>query len=65
MSIICKRGDELPANLYKSMSEFREKVFVERLGWNLKCESGYEQDQFDRHDTVYIVAQNESDDVIG
>jgi acyl homoserine lactone synthase len=65
MEITCKRADEFPADLYKSISAFRRKVFIERLGWNLNCEPGYEEDQFDRPDTVCIVAQSETDGVIG
>lgn len=40
-------------------------MFIERLGWNLKCEPECEQDQFDRDDTVHLVGLGESGDVIG
>jgi len=59
----------LPANLQPEMmtgvARYRHKVFVETLGWKLQCESGLEYDQFDRDDTVYVVAQNEHQEIIG
>ncbi len=35
-----------------NVARYRHKVFVERLGWQLRCENALEYDQFDRHDTV-------------
>jgi acyl homoserine lactone synthase len=54
----------MPAGLYQELSAYRRKVFVDRLGWDLRCAAGGEQDQFDRDDTVYLVARDD-DDVIG
>jgi acyl homoserine lactone synthase len=64
MNVICSREKEMPAGQYQALSAYRRKVFVDRLGWNLPCEAGCEQDQFDREDTVYLVARDD-DDVIG
>lgn len=47
------------------VARYRNKVFVEKLGWQLRCENGLEYDQFDRDDTVYLVAQDEDGHVIG
>jgi N-acyl-L-homoserine lactone synthetase len=38
---------------------------VERLGWQLSTPDGIELDQFDRPDTVYVVAQNDDGEVSG
>jgi acyl homoserine lactone synthase len=54
----------MPAGLYQELSAYRRKVFVDRLGWDLPCAAGGEQDQFDRDDTVYLVARDD-DEVIG
>jgi N-acyl-L-homoserine lactone synthetase len=40
-----------------SVARYRHQVFVQRLGWKLRCRDGLEYDQYDRADTVYIVAQ--------
>ncbi len=49
----------LPKGLYSDISRYRTQIFVERLGWELCVAEGEEQDQFDRPDTVYVVARDE------
>ncbi len=56
---------ELPGQLIDDIARYRHRVFIEKLGWQLKCDHGLEYDQFDRDDTVYVVAQNEKGDIIG
>lgn len=56
---------QLPAGLYSELSRFRHMVFVERLGWTLDTDPGAEQDQFDRPDTVYVVAKDENERITG
>lgn len=55
----------LPPGLYKQLAIYRREVFVERLGWALQTDQGMEADQFDREDTVYVVAQNNAGYVSG
>jgi len=55
----------LSPELMSDIGRYRHKVFVERLGWQLQCEGQLEYDQFDRHDTVYVVAQGASAEVVG
>lgn len=47
------------------VARYRHKVFVETLGWQLQCQNGLEYDQFDRDDTVYVVAQNAAEQIVG
>ncbi len=42
---------------------YRYKVFVKKLGWNLRTADGMELDEFDRPDTLYVVARS-NDEVI-
>jgi len=44
---------------FRGLSQYRYRVFVEMLGWELQCQADFEVDQFDRDDTVYVVAHNE------
>jgi len=44
---------------------YRYKVFVETLGWQLKSKNKQEWDQFDRPDTVYVVAEGDDGEVVG
>lgn len=48
----------LPDGLYAKLASYRYKVFIERLGWRVKSCGEHEADQFDRPDTVYVVAQD-------
>lgn len=56
---------ELRPPLMTRVARYRHRVFVETLGWQLQCRDALEYDQFDRDDTLYVVAQNEDGDVIG
>ncbi|WP_179958373.1 acyl-homoserine-lactone synthase [Chitinimonas arctica] len=47
------------------LARYRHRVFVEKLGWQLQCQDGLEFDQFDRPDTLYIVAQDFEGQVVG
>lgn len=51
--------------LVMQLASYRRKVFVERLGWELQVADGLEFDQFDRDDTVYVVAQDDAGLVTG
>jgi acyl homoserine lactone synthase len=50
---------------YRQVAAYRYKVFVENLGWDLHAPDGLEQDQFDRPDTVYVVARDDEGEVCG
>jgi acyl homoserine lactone synthase len=56
----------LPDDLDASLAQYRHQVFVEQLGWALPCtQSGFERDQYDRHDTIYVVARDDSGAICG
>ena len=55
----------LAPKLFARHARYRYRVFVEMLGWDLKVHDGQEVDQFDRDDTLYVVALDGDDDVIG
>jgi acyl homoserine lactone synthase len=55
----CSRG------LVTDLAVYRHKVFVETLGWQLKCENALEFDQFDHDDTLYVAAKNEEGRING
>lgn len=55
----------LKQGVVSKMAAYRHKVFIEKLGWRLDCAAGQELDQFDRDDTVYVVAQDECGDIVG
>lgn len=65
MNIISGEPARLPDGLFSEVSRYRHKVFVEKLGWELETQNGFELDQFDRPDTVYVVSQDETSSING
>lgn len=65
MDIISGTQQDLPQYLYSEVARYRRQVFVELLGWDLQTLGGAEKDQFDRPDTVYVVAQDEKGGILG
>ncbi|MBC7750653.1 MAG: GNAT family N-acetyltransferase [Candidatus Saccharibacteria bacterium] len=65
MDIITDNISDLSQNLYNRVAQYRYKIFIERLGWELKTKNNEELDQFDRLDTIYIVAQDNNQQIQG
>jgi acyl homoserine lactone synthase len=65
MNVITGKTGALPEELLTSLAHYRHKVFVETLGWDLKTKNGEELDQFDRPDTLYVVAKDEQGHING
>lgn len=65
MDVVSGVQQELPPGVYSKVSRYRHRVFVERLGWQLPVCDGAELDQFDRPDSVYVVARDDKENVIG
>lgn len=65
MDILSGSRASLPKGLYTDLAAYRHQVFVEMLGWELDTFIGYEKDQFDRADTVYVVARDDAQRING
>ncbi len=55
----------LGPGLMEALARYRHRIFVERLGWRLTTRQGLELDQFDRDDTLHVVACGPGGDVVG
>ena len=64
MEIVAGTQITLAHDMLERMARFRYRVFVQLLGWSLPCRDGIELDQFDREDTLYLVAR-QGEDVVG
>jgi acyl homoserine lactone synthase len=51
------------SNTLNKMYCFRHKVFYERLGWDVGNENGIERDFYDELNPIYMVAQNNQNEV--
>ncbi len=65
MEFITGNSANLSKSLYSRVANYRHKIFVERLGWALETKNNQELDQFDRPDTVYIIAQDHHEQIHG
>jgi acyl homoserine lactone synthase len=57
--------EELRSELKSGLASYRYQVFVESLGWSLPCEIGVEWDQFDRLNTIYVIAKEAGGEICG
>lgn len=58
-------ADSLPVEILRDLALHRDRVFVEMLGWDLAVQDGMELDQFDRPDTLYVIARGQEGQLIG
>jgi acyl homoserine lactone synthase len=65
VNFVSARAQDFCSTLYTSLAGYRYRVFVERLGWDLQTPHGFEQDQFDRPDTVHVVARADDGEIVG
>ena len=65
MNVTSGKTGTLSSELYTKTAQYRYKVFIETLGWELQTKNGEELDQFDRPDTLYVVAQDDVGNVNG
>ncbi|MEP6509953.1 MAG: acyl-homoserine-lactone synthase [Dokdonella sp.] len=66
LTILIGTSSQLQTNVESALAAYRHKVFVEHLGWELPgAQSGLERDQFDRPDTLYVVARDPDGRICG
>ncbi|VVE73031.1 Acyl-homoserine-lactone synthase [Pandoraea captiosa] len=71
MRVDVMRGAQLVPSARGEIARFRHRVFVEKLGWEMKSSSQYgmsedgeESDEYDRDDTIYVTLRHE-DAIVG
>ncbi|MEN9868101.1 MAG: hypothetical protein RL748_3691 [Pseudomonadota bacterium] len=65
MQTISSDSQEFTPEFEVAVASYRHKIFIERLGWQLPVQNGLERDQFDRPDTLYVVARDDHGDICG
>lgn len=65
MTVLSGTRDQLSAGVETELASYRYAIFVESLQWPLPATDGLELDQFDRPDTLYIVARDQQGTVCG
>jgi len=65
MQLLTGSHVELPIETFSRLSTYRYEVFCKKLGWQLNVTGDEETDQFDRADTLYVVAKNDLGNICG
>lgn len=65
MKIIAGTVETFTADVLFDMARYRHEVFVEKLGWKLDTRGRLELDEFDRKDTIYLIARNPAGEIVG
>jgi acyl homoserine lactone synthase len=65
LTVVAGTKSELPLGVEAELAGYRHAIFIETLGWQLPVENGLERDQFDRSDTLYVVAKDQLGVVCG
>ncbi|HEY5799525.1 MAG TPA: acyl-homoserine-lactone synthase [Burkholderiaceae bacterium] len=65
MHTVTGKTADFTSEFDSAIAEYRHKIFIERLGWQLPVENGRERDQFDRPDTIYVVARDNNGAICG
>ena len=65
MQTISGSAREFSPEFEIAVAEYRHRIFIEKLGWPLPVQNGMERDQFDRPDTIYVVARDYSGEICG
>lgn len=64
-TMVAGEARELQPGLESALAAYRYRVFVKELGWPLPVQDGLERDDFDRPDTLYVIARHASGDLYG
>lgn len=65
IDFITSQNAHMYRDLLSQMFQLRYRVFKEQLGWDVQGDNGEERDEFDRLDTAYLIASNDSGRVTG
>jgi N-acyl-L-homoserine lactone synthetase len=64
ITVIDSTNHHLHADTLRDFAALRYEIFINRLAWPLDCEPGFETDQFDGPDAVYLIIQNPRGEVV-
>lgn len=65
MKFITGDYTSLNPDMRQALFSYRHKVFIEQLGWELDTPEGLERDQFDHDDTLYVIAKDDQQHIVG
>lgn len=65
LTLLSGKSADLSRETMYRLAKFRHKVFIQELGWSLPTDDGIEFDDFDHADTLYVVAFDRSDEIVG
>jgi len=58
-------NSHLSSQIKDKLFNYRYQVFVEQLGWDLNTPFNHEIDEFDHSETVYVIANDRANNIVG
>lgn len=65
MHFVTGTYNDLGTHQLNRLARYRYQLFVETLGWELEAKNNLEFDQFDRPDTLYVIAKDTDERIVG
>ena len=65
MEFILASAGDLPPLLNEALGQYRYRVFIETLGWQMDTPPGIERDRSDQPETVHVVVRADRHDIVG
>jgi acyl homoserine lactone synthase len=65
LRVVTGEPADLPPGYVERLGRYRQRVFIEHLGWTVDSEQGCERDRFDRADTVYVAVEDTQSNIAG
>lgn len=65
MEFILANAANLSPLLNQALGQYRYRVFIETLGWQMDTPPGIERDRFDQPETVHVIVRDEQHDIVG
>jgi N-acyl-L-homoserine lactone synthetase len=65
LTVVSGIKSQLSPGLELELAAYRYEIFIQTLHWQLPVENGLERDQFDRPDTLYVIARDAREMVCG
>ena len=65
LTVVSGTRSQLSPGLEVALASYRYEIFIEALHWQLPVENRLERDQFDRPDTLYVIARDACESVCG
>jgi N-acyl-L-homoserine lactone synthetase len=65
MRLYTQKMSDMSSKLVHRLSRYRYDIFITKMGWKMATPVGCELDEFDRPDTIFVVAEDQDQNIVG